>query len=152
MKLVCPACGATASLEAWRNDPVIRYVLERVVQLPSPVLVNCPAYLGLFRQNGKALPWRRALTVIQGLKDLVGPGHRPLARRRKTAHYGRHMGPGGRGHDRGRAAGITEPQLPPACRLGNGRRASRPARTGTRKRTATPRTRQRKRRTRALVG
>jgi len=72
MKLVCPSCGATASLEAWRNDTTIRYFLERLIQLPGPVLIHVPAYLGLFRQNGKALPWRRALTIVQGLKDMVG--------------------------------------------------------------------------------
>jgi hypothetical protein len=71
MKLVCPACGATASLEAWLNDPTIRYFQERLIQLPSAVLPHAPAYLGLFRKHGKALPWKRALTLIKGLKDLV---------------------------------------------------------------------------------
>jgi hypothetical protein len=71
MKLVCPSCGATASLEAWRNDPTIRYFQERLIQLPGPVLAHSLAYLGLFRQPGKALPWRRALTIITSLKDLV---------------------------------------------------------------------------------
>jgi hypothetical protein len=32
------------------------------------------AYLGLFRQGTKALPWRRALTVARSLKDLVETG------------------------------------------------------------------------------
>jgi hypothetical protein len=71
MKLVCPSCGATASLEAWRNDTAIRYFMERLIQLPGPVLAHVPAYLGLFRKNGKAVPWERALTLIKKLKDLV---------------------------------------------------------------------------------
>lgn len=71
MKLVCPSCGATASAEAWTNDTAIRYTLEALVSLPSPVLRQSLAYLGLFRQGTKALPWRRALTIARSLKELV---------------------------------------------------------------------------------
>jgi hypothetical protein len=71
MKLVCPSCGATASAEAWTNDTAIRYTFEALVQLPGPVLRQSLAYLGLFRQGTKALPWRRALLIARSLKELV---------------------------------------------------------------------------------
>lgn len=74
MKLVCPSCGATASAESWTNDAAIRYTIEALIQLPGPVLRVSLAYLGLFRQGTKALPWRRALTIARSLKELVEPG------------------------------------------------------------------------------
>lgn len=74
MRLVCPSCGATASAEAWTNEAAIRYTFEVVIQLPSPVLRQSLAYLGLFRQGTKALPWRRALIVARSLKELVETG------------------------------------------------------------------------------
>jgi hypothetical protein len=74
MRLVCPSCGATASAEAWHNDAAIRYTLDALIQLPTPVRLQALAYLGLFRQGTKALPWRRALIIVRSLKDLVETG------------------------------------------------------------------------------
>lgn len=74
MRLVCPSCGATASAEAWTNDAAIRYTIESLIQLPTPVRLNTLSYLGLFRQGTKALPWRRALKIVASLKDLVADG------------------------------------------------------------------------------
>lgn len=71
MKLVCPSCGATASAEAWVNDAAIRYTIEALIGLPTPVRLQALAYLGLFRQGTKALPWRRALNIVTSLKDIV---------------------------------------------------------------------------------
>ena len=71
MRLVCPSCGATASAEAWNNDAAIRYTMNALLQLPTPVRLQALAYLGLFRQGTKALPWRRALTIATSLKDLA---------------------------------------------------------------------------------
>ncbi|MDD4355814.1 MAG: hypothetical protein PHN98_01080 [Smithellaceae bacterium] len=74
MRLVCPSCGATASAEAWSNDAAIRYTIDALLQLPTPVRLQALSYLGLFRQGTKALPWRRALKIVTGLKDLVAEG------------------------------------------------------------------------------
>jgi hypothetical protein len=71
MRLVCPSCGATASAAAWTNDTAIRYTFDALVQLPSPVLRQALAYLGLFRQGTKALPWQRALVIARSLNELV---------------------------------------------------------------------------------
>lgn len=74
MRLICPSCGAVASAEAWQNDSTCRYFFEALVQLPAPVSSRALPYLGLFRQGGKALPWRRALTIVRSLKDLTENG------------------------------------------------------------------------------
>ena len=74
MRLTCPGCGATASMEAWRNDAYVRYFIEALVALPSPVLRQTLAYLGLFRKNGKSLPWPRALDLARDLRSLVETG------------------------------------------------------------------------------
>lgn len=74
MRLVCPSCGATASAEAWNNDAAIRYTIDALIQLPTPVRLQALAYLGFFRQGTKALPWRRALIIARSLKDLTETG------------------------------------------------------------------------------
>lgn len=71
MRIVCPSCGALASAEAWMNDSIIRNFFEVVLNLPAPVQIRTLHYLGLFRQGGKALPWRRALTLAKSLRDLT---------------------------------------------------------------------------------
>lgn len=71
MRLICPSCGAVASGEAWMNDSTIRNFFEALVKLVSPVQIRTLHYLGLFRQGGKALPWRRALTLVKSLRDLT---------------------------------------------------------------------------------
>lgn len=74
MLLVCPSCGATASAEAWNNDAAIRYTIDALLQLPTPVRLQALSYLGLFRQGTKALPWRRALVIARSLNELVAEG------------------------------------------------------------------------------
>jgi hypothetical protein len=73
MRLICPSCGAVASAEAWMNDSIIRNFFEAALKLPSAVQIRTLHYLGLFRQGEKALPWRRALTLVRSLKDLTEP-------------------------------------------------------------------------------
>lgn len=72
MRLICPSCGAIASAEAWMNDAIIRNFFETAMKLPAPVQIRTLHYLGLFRKKGKALPWRRALTLAKSLRDLTG--------------------------------------------------------------------------------
>jgi len=71
MRLICPSCGAVASAEAWMNDSIIRNFFDAVLSLPGPVQIRTLHYLGLFRQGGKALAWRRALTLAKSLRDLA---------------------------------------------------------------------------------
>ncbi|HRR42219.1 MAG TPA: hypothetical protein P5244_13370 [Syntrophales bacterium] len=53
------------------NDSIIRNFFDVAMRLPSPVQIRTLHYLGLFRQGGKALPWRRALTLAKSLRDLT---------------------------------------------------------------------------------
>ena len=69
--MICPSCGAVASGEAWVNDSIIRNFFEVAIKLPSSVQIRMLHYLGLFRQGGKALPWRRALSLAKSLRDLT---------------------------------------------------------------------------------
>ena len=74
MKLVCPACGATASAEAWANDAAVRETLAVLLALPRPVQEHALGYLALFRPPGKALSWPRARRVAAELAALVAEG------------------------------------------------------------------------------
>jgi hypothetical protein len=55
------------------NDSIIRNFFEAALRLPPSVQIRTLHYLGLFRQGEKALPWRRALTLVRSLKDLTEP-------------------------------------------------------------------------------
>lgn len=74
MRLICPSCGAEASLEAWQNDATFRQLVDVISKLPGPVASRTPAYLGLFRRGKRGLTWQRALRIASDLLDLVGPG------------------------------------------------------------------------------
>lgn len=74
MKLICPVCGATVSLEAWVQDAKARECLSIVASLPEVVASHIPGYLGLFRPRSKALSWSKALRVLQELSAHVRHG------------------------------------------------------------------------------
>jgi len=74
MRLVCPCCGAIASLEAWENDGAVRQFIAAMSVLPHQVQPHASRYLGLFRKGGRGLAWQRALRIIQDLRDLVTSG------------------------------------------------------------------------------
>lgn len=71
MKLVCRACGATASAEMWAEDAATREALALILGLPAPVRDQALAYLGLFRPPARALQWTRVCTLVRELRDLV---------------------------------------------------------------------------------
>jgi hypothetical protein len=75
MKLVCPGCGGTYSLEAWENDAAVRQLNGVMSALPHQVQEHAARYLGLFRIGARGLSWKRALRILQELKDLVGTGN-----------------------------------------------------------------------------
>ncbi len=74
MRLICPACGASASMEAWVNDANVRQVIDILSKLPGLVATRTPAYLGLFRKGPKGLSWPRALRIVSELHQLVSTG------------------------------------------------------------------------------
>lgn len=71
VKLVCRACGATASAELWAEDAATREALALILGLPGPVRDVCLPYLGLFRPPARALAWTRVCTLVKELRDLV---------------------------------------------------------------------------------
>lgn len=75
MLLICPACAATASLDAWLNDADCRATLAALVALPAPLASATPAYLAFFRSEARALSWKKALKLVNALALLVGPGY-----------------------------------------------------------------------------
>jgi len=81
MKLVCPACGAVASAEAWANDAAVRETLAVLLALPRPVQEHALGYLALFRPPGRALSWQRARRVVRELAELVAAGEVTWERR-----------------------------------------------------------------------
>ncbi|MHC1726522.1 MAG: hypothetical protein AB9866_11010 [Syntrophobacteraceae bacterium] len=74
MILVCPACGAAASLEAWKNDRDWRELLALVPAVPAALQSRAISYLGLFRKAGKALKPSKALKILGELRDLTASG------------------------------------------------------------------------------
>ncbi|MEN6439448.1 MAG: hypothetical protein ABFD97_12815 [Syntrophobacter sp.] len=74
MRLVCPCCGAIASLEAWQNDPAWRDFAVTQAKFP-PLLQNRIApYLGLFRRGKRGLLPTRAASLARDLLVLVESG------------------------------------------------------------------------------
>ncbi len=71
MRLICPGCGAIASLEIWSNDPAAREVVDIISKLPGCVANRAPAYLALFRRGNRGLNWARALRILTELQQLV---------------------------------------------------------------------------------
>lgn len=75
MKLICPGCGLTASVEAWLNDAEARELLAAGVKLPPPLPEVTLPYLGLFRPEERALAWKKATRLLAKLSQLVVAGH-----------------------------------------------------------------------------
>ncbi len=74
MVLVCPCCGARASLEAWANDGHIKQFLAELIRLQGQVQALAPYYLGLFRHNEHCLIWPRAAKLIVSLREAIEEG------------------------------------------------------------------------------
>ncbi|MDL2275821.1 hypothetical protein LJC22_06825 [Desulfosarcina sp. OttesenSCG-928-G10] len=77
MRMICPSCGAMASLEAWSSDAGARGLLAAVCDLPGGVVHHIPAYLALFRpvESARALSWSRATKVVKDLSARIADGH-----------------------------------------------------------------------------
>lgn len=74
MRLVCPSCGAIASMEAWANDANWRAFAEALTKLPKDIEVRALPYLGLFRKGERGLTPPRARKLLAELLDLVASG------------------------------------------------------------------------------
>lgn len=74
MRLVCPACGTTASAEVWQKDVHARQCMPLLLKLPGMVQPYVLEYVALFRKDANAIPWRRVLRILGGLVDLINAG------------------------------------------------------------------------------
>lgn len=74
MKLTCPACGATHSLEALLTDAAAREAVAAALALPAPLGDRLLRYLGLFRPAKRALSWDRAAKLLAELHGLIQAG------------------------------------------------------------------------------
>lgn len=75
MKLICPSCGAVHSIDAWRNDAVIRQCLRLTGDFPYDISSRCFAYLALFRPREKSLQWKKVLRLLSELAVLTERTH-----------------------------------------------------------------------------
>lgn len=71
MRLVCPACGATHSIEALLADATAREAVAAALALPAPLAGQVLRYLALFRPSQRALSWDRAAKLLQELLAAV---------------------------------------------------------------------------------
>ena len=74
MRLTCPCCGATHSLEALLTDRAAREAVAAALELPAPLGGLLLRYLGLFRPRQHALSWERAAKLLTELQALVSAG------------------------------------------------------------------------------
>ncbi len=74
MRLICPCCGGTSSLEAWINDADWRDFINFFPNVPAALQTRSIQYLGLFRKNGKALKPAKALKILKNLCLIITPG------------------------------------------------------------------------------
>lgn len=76
MKTVCPSCGAIHSAESLFTDAQARQCIKLIADLPGGIGKNVLPYLALFRGNtGRALQWRRAVSLLGELQLLVKDSH-----------------------------------------------------------------------------
>lgn len=80
MHLICPACGAIASLEVWTANGEQREAMVELLKLPGEVIRLTPPYLAMFRSRRQALDWGRMARLLREFNRLVASGevcHRP---------------------------------------------------------------------------
>ncbi|MDR3089839.1 MAG: hypothetical protein LBU39_08485 [Desulfobulbaceae bacterium] len=75
MKLVCPACGATASADAWHQDAACREMMAQAFDLDKEIQRVLLSYLSLFRPEKSSLSWARALRLVTELRALTAKGY-----------------------------------------------------------------------------
>ena len=74
MKLVCPACGAIVSAEAWLNDELSRKALAAIAVLPDPLPKSVLGYFSLFRASS-SLGWKKVVRLVGEIRELTGRGY-----------------------------------------------------------------------------
>jgi hypothetical protein len=70
MLIKCPACGASASLDALIDDEPAAQALMLALKL-SPVGRSLVRYLGLFRPAKRQLSWSKVVTLLGELTPMI---------------------------------------------------------------------------------
>jgi hypothetical protein len=74
MRLTCPCCGATVSLEALLNDTAARHAVAIALALPANLGPRLLRYLSLFRPAQRSLTWDRAAHLLGELQAMIDAG------------------------------------------------------------------------------
>jgi hypothetical protein len=74
MRLTCPCCGATVSLEALLNDTAARHAVAIALALPANLGPRLLRYLSLFRPAQRSLTWDRAAHLLGELQTMIDAG------------------------------------------------------------------------------
>jgi len=74
MRLSCPACGATHSLESLLADSHARASVATALALPAGLADRVLRYLSLFRPPQRALAWDRAAKLLAELNADIAAG------------------------------------------------------------------------------
>lgn len=71
MRLSCPCCGASYSLEVLLADRSAREAVASALALPASLGERLLRYVGLFRPKERALSWDRAARLLTELQEAV---------------------------------------------------------------------------------
>lgn len=71
MRLACPCCGATYSVEVLLADKSARAAVASAFSLPAPLGDRVLRYIALFRPGSRALAWDRAERLIAEIAEMV---------------------------------------------------------------------------------
>lgn len=82
MKLTCPACGATNSLESLLAHDAAREVLVQAYAMNGPLGVAMLRYMALFRPAQRVLSWDRVASLAGELLPMIQA--EKIERNRKT--------------------------------------------------------------------
>lgn len=74
MRLICPCCGGTFSLEIALNDADARQSVARSMALPAGLSSGLLRYLGMFRPAQRSLPWPRVAKLLDELLTMIDAG------------------------------------------------------------------------------
>lgn len=74
MRLTCPCCGATLSLDALLNDTSARQAVATALSLPASLGPRLLRYIALFRPAQRSLTWERAAALLGELHGLISSG------------------------------------------------------------------------------
>lgn len=74
MRITCPSCCASFSLDVALQMDASRSALMRALQMPAPLASLWAQYLGLFRSKGRALAHDRADRLMAELLPLLDAG------------------------------------------------------------------------------